>query len=145
VIPAAPCHRRVLDRLNAVTVASCSVAEFAPGDISETYSFAMDAWFEDVSILTDEPALLTVMREAAEAGHATVVGQASAIFPNGAVTAALLLAESHLTVHTWPEHGLARFDLLTCGRLSAEMIIGQLQSALKPTRSDVRCTARDAR
>lgn len=107
------------------------------GDIGEMCSSAMDAWFEDVGILTDESGLLTAMRVAAAAGHANVVGQTSAVFPNGAVTAVLLLAESHLSVHTWPEHGLAMFDLLTCGKLNASLIFEHLQAALKPDRASI--------
>jgi S-adenosylmethionine decarboxylase len=102
----------------------------APGSIGELCSLGMNAWFADPAVLTDEGVLIAAMRAAAAAGQATVVGQASAVFPNGAVTAVLLLAESHLSVHTWPEHQLARFDLLTCGRLNAEMIMEQLRSAL---------------
>lgn len=94
----------------------------------------MHAWFDDPSVLTDEHALLVAMREAAAAGGATVLGRTSAVFPNGAVTAVLLLAESHLAVHTWPEHGLAHFDLLTCGRLNADLIFGHLRSVLGPVR-----------
>jgi S-adenosylmethionine decarboxylase len=80
-------------------------------------SASMDAWFADVAVLTDEQRLLTLLRDA---GGATVVGQASAVFDNGAATAVLLLAESRLSVHTWPEHGHASFDVLTCGTLNAE-------------------------
>ena len=105
----------------------------------------MDAWFADTAILTSEQRLLTAMREAAAAGRATVVGQASAVFPNGAVTAVLLLAESHLAVHTWPEHRMASFDLLTCGKLSAELIFSHLRAALAPTRTSVTRTVRDLR
>lgn len=114
-----------------------AVAERAPGDIGEMYSAQMDAWFSDGAILTDEQGLLSVMREAVAAGHATVVGQASAVFPNGAVTAVLLLAESHLSVHTWPEHGFAAFDLLTCGRLNAEAIFTHLRSTPGLSRANV--------
>jgi S-adenosylmethionine decarboxylase len=108
-------------------------------------SASMDAWFGDTAILTSEQRLLTAMREAAAAGHATVVGQASAVFGNGAVTAVLLLAESHLAVHTWPEHRMASFDLLTCGKLSAERIFAHLRAALEPTRANVTRTVRDLR
>ena len=115
----------------------------APADISEMCSYAIDAWFDDIAILTDEPALLAIMRAAADAGDATVLGHTSAIFPNGAVTAVLLLAQSHLSVHTWPEHGLASFDLLTCGRLHGERILAHLRSALHPVRANVVRTIRD--
>jgi S-adenosylmethionine decarboxylase len=108
-----------------------------PGDIGEMCSAQMDAWFSDAAILTDEQGLLSVMRDAAAAGHATVVGQTSAVFPNGAVTAVLLLAESHLSVHTWPEHNFATFDVLTCGGLNAESIFSHLRSVLRPTRTNI--------
>jgi S-adenosylmethionine decarboxylase len=120
-----------------VTTATQGTTPSILGDISEMCSYAMDAWFDELGILTDEAALLSVMHEAADVGGATVLGQTSAVFPNGALTAALLLSESHLTVHTWPEHGLARFDLLTCGSLNAELILSHLRSELKPTRSKV--------
>jgi S-adenosylmethionine decarboxylase len=108
----------------------------APGVIGDMCSSQMDAWFTDGRVLTDEQALLSVMRDAAAAGHATVVGEASAVFPNGAVTAVLLLAESHLSVHTWPEHNFATFDVLTCGKLSAESIFSHLRSALGTSRTN---------
>jgi S-adenosylmethionine decarboxylase len=103
----------------------------------------MDAWFSDTAALTDEQQLLTVMRAAAAAGGATVVGQTSTVFGNGAVTAVLLLAESHLAVHTWPEHGLASFDVLTCGTLSAERIFAHLEQSLEPVRTRVVRSVRD--
>lgn len=115
----------------------------APAEISEMCSYAIDVWFDDVAILTDEPALLAVMRAACDAGDATVLGHTSAIFPNGAVTAVLLLAQSHLSVHTWPEHRLANFDLLTCGRLHGERILEHLRQELRPTRHTVTRTIRD--
>jgi S-adenosylmethionine decarboxylase len=117
----------------------------APDEITEMCSYAIDAWFDDISILTDESALVDAMRDAAVAGGATILGQTSAIFPNGAVTAVLLLAQSHLSVHTWPELGLANFDLLTCGRLHGELILDHLRTELAPSRSTVVRTIRDVR
>jgi S-adenosylmethionine decarboxylase len=131
--------------LMTVTTATHPTVPSVPGDISEMCSYAIDAWFDDLSILTNEAALLAVMHEAADAGGAAVLGQVSAVFPNDAVSAALLLSESHLTVHTWPEHGLARFDLLTCGRLNAELIVSHLRSELEPTRSKVVRVVHDMR
>jgi S-adenosylmethionine decarboxylase len=134
--------------ITAVTPSSAPVPgtdAAAHGDVSEMCSYALDAWFDDISVLTDEDALLSVMRDAAAAGHAHVVGQTSAVFPNGAVTAVLLLAESHLCVHTWPEHGLASFDLLTCGTLNAELMVSHIRSALRPVRSNTVHAVRDLR
>lgn len=36
-------------------------------------------------------------------------------FPNGGYSGVCIIAESHLTIHTWPEHGYAAVDMFTCG------------------------------
>jgi len=41
----------------------------------------------------------------------TKVGEVYHTFPNGSFTAVVGLTESHLSIHTWPEHGLATFDV----------------------------------
>ena len=41
----------------------------------------------------------------------TKVGEAYHTFPNGSFTAVVALTESHLSIHTWPEHALATFDV----------------------------------
>jgi S-adenosylmethionine decarboxylase len=41
----------------------------------------------------------------------TKVGEAYHTFPNGSFTAVVALTESHLSIHTWPEHELATFDV----------------------------------
>ena len=53
----------------------------------------------------------------------------------GGVTGVLLLAESHLSIHTWPEHGFAAIDIFLCGRLRPEAAKETLQHALKAERS----------
>lgn len=105
----------------------------------------MDVWLADARILTDEQALLAHLRAAAHAGGAQVLGETSTVFPNGAVTAVLLLSQSHLSVHTWPEYGMANFDLLTCGRLNGEQMLDELRSALSPDRTNVVRVIRDVK
>jgi S-adenosylmethionine decarboxylase len=39
------------------------------------------------------------------------VGEAYHAFPGGGFTAVIALTESHLSIHTWPEHGIATFDI----------------------------------
>lgn len=65
----------------------------------------------------DEPAFLEqVLRAAAHAGGAHVIGAHFHHFgPAQGVTGVLLLAESHISVHTWPERKLAAFDVFMCG------------------------------
>jgi len=63
-----------------------------------------------------EQELETLLMAGAEAGGASVL-QAH-FHPFGAgkgITGVVLLAESHITVHTWPEHDYAAFDVFMCG------------------------------
>ena len=57
------------------------------------------------------------------AGGATVLGEEFCVFPNGAVTGVLVLAQSHLSIHTWPEFSLANVDLLSYGDLSGDVVL----------------------
>ena len=52
---------------------------------------------------------------AAQAMGATVVGQTFHKFAPQGVTGVVAIAESHLCIHTWPEHGYAAVDVFTCG------------------------------
>jgi S-adenosylmethionine decarboxylase len=81
---------------------------------------ALDAWVRDPAVLTDAARLRAALRAGAAAGDATVVGEAFHVFPNGAVTGVLVLAQSHLSIHTWPEYRLANVDLLSYGRVRAD-------------------------
>ena len=56
--------------------------------------------------------------------------------PHGA-TGVVLLAESHISIHTWPEHGIATVDVYTCGDPSkAYKAMDYIISKLSPTRVD---------
>lgn len=64
----------------------------------------------------NNPALIeTVMKEAAEACGATIVQSCFHRFSPYGVSGVVVIAESHLTIHTWPELGYASVDLYTCG------------------------------
>ncbi len=57
--------------------------------------------------------------------------------PEGA-SGIVLIAESHLSFHTWPEYGLVTLDVYTCGAPEqAELAFQYLKEKLKPTRVDV--------
>jgi S-adenosylmethionine decarboxylase len=60
--------------------------------------------------------VLASMLAAVKAGGLTLVGEPMMQhFPVMGVSGILLLSESHISVHTWPEHGYAAIDLFTCG------------------------------
>lgn len=88
----------------------------------------------------DDPALVEVaLREAAVAANATLLRVHVHGFGEGAgVTGVALLAESHVTVHTWPEHGYAACDIFLCGRLcEAEPALEALATRLSAGRRAV--------
>ena len=103
---------------------------------------AMDAWVRAASVLTDEDLLRAVLHGAASAGGATVVGEEFYAFPNGAVTGVLLLAQSHLSIHTWPELALANVDLLTCGDIDGDIVLRTIRERLDVERARIRCIGR---
>lgn len=56
-----------------------------------------------------------IMSQAAETAGATVLKTAFQDFNPQGVSGVVVIAESHLTIHTWPEHGYAAVDVFTCG------------------------------
>ena len=53
--------------------------------------------------------------------------------PNGGVSGVAVLAESHISVHTWPERDFAAFDVFMCGDAEPEKCIPVLQDAFNPS------------
>jgi S-adenosylmethionine decarboxylase len=66
-------------------------------------------------LLDDEALLRAVVEQAAAATGATVLQVIAHRFAPQGVTALALLAESHASLHTYPEHGIAFWDCFTCG------------------------------
>ena len=104
--------------------------------------YAIDAWVGDAAVLTDTEQLRAALSAAVDAGGATVVGEAFYAFPNGAVTGVLLLAQSHLSIHTWPELRLANIDLLTCGDIDGGLVLEMIRGRLGVERVSTRCIRR---
>jgi S-adenosylmethionine decarboxylase proenzyme len=65
--------------------------------------------------LNDVAHIKRAMRGAAVASGATVVQEAFHLFNPHGVSGVVVIAESHLAIHTWPEFGYAAVDLFTCG------------------------------
>ncbi len=54
--------------------------------------------------------------------------------PNGGISGVAVLAESHISVHTWPERNYAAFDLFMCGDSEPHKAIPIFEKAFKPGR-----------
>lgn len=55
----------------------------------------------------------------------------------GAFTAIYLLAESHLSIHTWPENNFIALDVFTCGNCNTNLIVDKLIQYFKPERKKI--------
>lgn len=85
--------------------------------------------------LTDALRLEAALRAAAAAAGATVITAHFHSFPGAAgVTGMLLLAESHISIHTWPELRYAAVDIFICGATDATAAREALEAALTPER-----------
>ena len=108
-----------------VSPSSSAVAPPVPKQL-----WTMDASLTPGSPVSDIGELSAAAADAVRAGGGTVLDSSHVIFPNGAVTVVLILAESHLAIHTWPEEDLIAVDLFSCGSIAAERVAGGLIAAL---------------
>ncbi len=87
----------------------------------------------DTGLLNDPEIIERFMNEAAEAAEvsgATIVQSAFHMFSPHGVSGVVVVAESHLAVHTWPEYGYAAVDYFSCGPVDSGAAIRLLQEKL---------------
>ncbi|MPQ43473.1 adenosylmethionine decarboxylase [Clostridium tarantellae] len=91
----------------------------------------------DKEILKNHSLIEEFMCEAARRAKATIVTSCFHEFNPWGVSGAVIIQESHLTIHTWPEYGYASVDLYTCGD-SVNPWVGfeYLENVLKAERSE---------
>ena len=99
--------------------------------VSPKRLYAIDAVTTAASPVTDVEVLTDLAARAVRAGGGHVLDVSNVIFPNGAITLVLILAESHLSIHTWPEESLIAIDLFSCGAIDGQRVLAELTSALR--------------
>ncbi|MBT3401201.1 MAG: adenosylmethionine decarboxylase [Rhodospirillaceae bacterium] len=88
----------------------------------------VDLW--DAEHLTDIEFIEQTLRNAAEAAGATVLDVKLHQFSNsGGVSGVAILAESHISIHTWPERDFAAIDVFMCGTCNPHNSLPTLKSA----------------
>ena len=65
--------------------------------------------------LDDELTIKSLVKNAADVAESTLLALNSHKFEPQGVTCVAMLAESHISIHTWPELGMAVCDVFTCG------------------------------
>jgi S-adenosylmethionine decarboxylase len=94
-----------------------------------------DVWGVDFNKINDIEFLKEHMYEAAEKSGATILAMNYEVFIPHGVTILILLSESHLSIHTYPEKGFAAIDGYTCGEdVDPEVAVDYLLSILEPER-----------
>lgn len=84
---------------------------------AETASFVhLTADFETSNMIEDADEIKKILYEAAKAANNTPLKTAIYKFPVQGLTGVILLAESHIAIHTWPEHDYVAIDIFTCGK-----------------------------
>jgi len=75
------------------------------------------------------------LRDASAAAGATVIGiELHRFGDGGGISGVALLAESHMSVHTWPEAGFAAIDVFLCGAADPDRAVPVLTKAFAPAR-----------
>jgi S-adenosylmethionine decarboxylase len=93
----------------------------------------IDLW--GATNLDDPGHIDAVLRDAAIATGATILhGHFHHFSPNGGVSGVLVLAESHVSIHTWPERDYAALDIFVCGDCDPYKAIEHLKRGFLPER-----------
>ncbi len=69
----------------------------------------------DRRIIDDAHLVEEILRAAAQKANATIIQSVFHSFNPHGVSGVVVIAESHLSIHTWPEYGYAAVDIFTCG------------------------------
>jgi S-adenosylmethionine decarboxylase len=80
--------------------------------------------------LDDAPYIKTTLERCARAAGATLLDvHLHPISPKGGIAGVAVLAESHITIHSWPEAGYAALDVFMCGATQPHLVVPMLKSA----------------
>ena len=96
----------------------------------------IDFW--GASNLSEPDLIEATLREAAVACDATVLHvHVHQFLSNGGVSGVAVLAESHISIHTWPEIDFAAFDIFMCGNCAPDRALPVLRRVFRPARESV--------
>lgn len=80
------------------------------------YHWLVELYDCDEALLNDPQKVEFLLLDAARKSKATIIESCLHHFAPHGVSGVVVIAESHLTIHTWPEYGYAAFDIFSCGK-----------------------------
>nr|WP_145651181.1 adenosylmethionine decarboxylase [Pseudoduganella lurida] len=85
------------------------------------------------SRLMECAAIELLLRKAANAANARILHSHFHSFgPDAGITGVVMLAESHISIHTWPEQGFAAIDIFMCGNARPLEALRVIEAGFKP-------------
>lgn len=97
----------------------------------------------DAQTLTESATIESLLLKSAHAAGANVLFCHFHTFgPGQGVTGVVLLAESHISIHTWPEFGFVAADIFMCGKAEPELALEVIRLALEPASCKVQTISR---
>ncbi len=129
--PAAPRHAPATPVLAGDVAANADYFVVRDGVRFAGTHLLIDLW--DAHRLDDTDHVEQALRDAAAACGATVLHvHLHAFEPSGGVSGVAVLAESHISIHTWPERAYAALDIFMCGRCNPHDALPVLRAAFRP-------------
>ncbi len=93
----------------------------------------------DAALLNAPDALKSLLLEAVRRGHGTIVTDVFHTFSPHGVSGVVVIAESHVAIHTWPEHRYAAVDIFSCGtKLDHAIIRDHIRTGLSAEKVESR-------
>jgi len=91
----------------------------------------------NIEALQNQDLLADLLNRAAKAAKVTIVQSVFHQFSPQGVTGVVIIEESHLSIHTWPEYGYASVDFYTCGEGLPEKAFEVIEAGLGAQRSEL--------
>ena len=93
----------------------------------------------DITLLNSAELLENCMKDAVTASGATIIDSTFHTFSPHGVSGVIVIAESHMAIHTWPEYGYAAVDFFTCGdRVDPWKAFDHMTKLLKPAQQSTK-------
>ncbi len=93
----------------------------------------------DSPLLDNKEQIETLLLRSIDGSGATYINHYFHKFSPQGVSGVIVIAESHLSIHTWPEHGYAALDVFTCGEKSiGETIVGQILAQFNDPTAEIK-------